>query len=81
MTEENFYKKYKPYQVVLTAAIIAVTTGFGIQYLLIITEHSVLYSQTAALLLASMLSINYALSETQNIRLKREKQGDSEDGK
>jgi len=69
MTEQdNFYQKYRGFIATFYALSIAVTSGFGIQYLLISTGDTVLYSQFAALTLGSGLAIVYTLSESKNFK-------------
>lgn len=68
MTNEFYYQNIKPFIVAFYAITIAVTSGFGIQYLLISTGDTVLYSQFAALTLGSGLAIVYALTESQNFK-------------
>ena len=72
MTDKTFYQKYRAFIALFNALTIAVTSGFGILYLLIATEHSVLYSQVVSYVVGSVLGIIYVLTERQNF-LYREK--------
>ena len=80
MTENTFYQKYREFIVIFYTITIAVTSGFGIQYLLLATTEgdTVLYSQFASLVMGTGLGIIYILTEAQNIRLKKEVDSDGQ---
>jgi len=70
MTEQdNFYQKYRGFIATFYALSIAVTSGFGIQYLLISTGDTVLYSQFMSLALGSGLAMIYILSKSKIMHL------------
>lgn len=76
--EKNFYQKYRGFIVAFYAVTIAVTSGFGIQYLLLATGDTVLYSQFMSLALGSALALVYSLTEAKNIRLQKEEENRKE---
>jgi hypothetical protein len=78
MTEDTYYNKVKPFMVVIYALSISVTSGFGIQYLLISTGETVLYSQFMSLALGSTLGMMYLLTKARNIRLQKEEENRKE---
>jgi len=75
MTETiNFSIRH--YLVPFFALTIAVTSGFGVQYLLVSNGDSVLYSRFVALVFGSGLAIVYNLAESQLIEMREKLEGD-----
>jgi hypothetical protein len=78
MTEDNFYQKYRGFIPAFYTITIAVTSGFGIQYLLLATGGTVLYRQFMSLAIGSGLAVIYSLTEAKNIRLEKQNEQEGE---
>lgn len=68
MSSQDLYQQIKPLIAGFYALAISVTAGFGIQYMLISTGETVLYSHFLSYVFGSGLGMYYILTLAQNFR-------------
>lgn len=77
--KDSKYQYYRGFIILFSALTIAVTSGFGVDYLLTINGRNFVYRQIMALVIGSGLALVYTLAELRQ-RNYREKMGDNSNG-